>query len=297
MDKLVHGLAADATVRVMAAITTDAVREAVRRHETSPTVSVALGRVLTGTLLLGASLKEFDRLTVRIEARGEIEGVVAEAISDGRIRGYVKNPFADRSQRADGSFDVPGIVGEGMIFVARESGFEIGLHREPYIGSVPLATGEIGEDFANYLLKSEQIPSAVVLGVSLQPEEPFVACAGGVMIQMLPTANPNVAVMIEDTILHAPRVTDAITDGATPEELLRLMLGIIDFEILGEKNVRFECNCSFERAVSLISSLGHAEVRSMLEDDRGASMTCGFCSEVYKLSESDLERILEAFRT
>lgn len=294
MDKLVHGLAADATVRVMAAVTTDVVREAVRRHETSPTVSAALGRLLTGTLLLGASLKEFDRLTVKIEGKGEVEGLVAETISGGKVRGYVRNPVADLPQRPDGSFDVPGIVGDGMIYVIRESGFEIGLHREPYVGSVPLMTGEIAEDIAHYLLRSEQIPSAVMLGVALGPDEPFVRHAGGVMIQMLPTANPNVAVMIEDTILHAPRVTDAIRDGATPEDLLDLMLGIIDYEILGETEVRFQCNCSFERAVALIASLGKDEVRSMLEEDRGAKMTCGFCNEVYDLSESDLESILNA---
>lgn len=292
MDKLVHGLAADATVRVMAAVTTEVVREAVRRHQTSPTVSTALGRLLTGTLLLGASLKEFDRLTVKIEGKGEVEGLVAETVSGGKVRGYVRNPLADRPQRPDGSFDVSGIVGDGMIFVTRESGFELGLHREPYVGSVPLMTGEIAEDIAHYLLRSEQIPSAVLLGVTLGREEPFVRHAGGVMIQMLPTANPNVAVMIEDTILRAPRVTDAIRDGATPEDLLKMTLGIIDFEILGETDVRFQCNCSFERAIALISSLGNEEVRSMLEEDRGAKMTCGFCSEVYELSEDDLRAML-----
>ena len=192
MDKLIHGIAADATVRVMAAITTESVREAVRRHQTSPTVSVALGRVLTGTLLLGSSLKTFDRLTVKIEAKGAVEGIIAETIGDGKVRGYVKNPFIDLPQKTDGSFDVAGIIGEGMFVVIRESGFEIGLHHEPYIGSVPIETGEIAEDFAHYLLKSEQIPSAVLLGVLLQPEDPFVTCAGGVMIQMLPTADTRI---------------------------------------------------------------------------------------------------------
>lgn len=293
MDKLIHGLAADATVRVMAAITTDTVREAVRRHQTSPTVSAALGRVLTGTLLLGSSLKEFDRLTVKIESDGSVEGIVAETVADGKVRGYVKNPLADLPQKADGNFDVAGIIGKGMFYVIRESGFELGLHRDPYIGSVPIETGEIGEDFAHYLLKSEQIPSAVMLSTLLQSEAPFVHCAGGVMIQMLPTANPNIAVMIEDTILHAPRLTDVIKDGATPEDLLKMTLGIIDYEILGEKEVRFECNCSFERAVGLIASLGKAEVGSMLEEDKGATMTCGFCNEVYRLNEDDLQKILE----
>lgn len=294
MDKLVHGLAAEATVRVMAAITTETVREAVRRHRTSPTATAALGRALTGALLLGASLKEFDRLTLRIDADGPIGGLTAESVADGKVRGYVRNPEADLPQRADGSFDVRGIVGGGMLHVIRESGFDIGLHRDPYVGSVPVQKGEIAEDLAHYLLKSEQIPSAVMLGIDLQREEPYVARAGGVMIQMLPTANPNTAVIIEDTILRAPHVTDAIRLGATPEDLIRLMLGVIGFEVLGEKEVRFECNCSFERAVALIASLGNAEVRSMLEEDRGAVMNCGFCNEEYRLAESDLAAILES---
>jgi molecular chaperone Hsp33 len=294
MDKLIHGLAADATVRVMAAITTDTVREAVRRHKTSPTASVALGRTLTGTLLLGSSLKDFDRLTVKIESSGSVEGIVAEAVADGKVRGYIKNPAADLPPKANGSFDVAGIIGKGMFYVIRESGFDIGLHREPYVGRVPLETGEIAEDFAYYLMKSEQIPSAVLLGTLLQPEEPFVTCAGGVMIQMLPTANPNIAVMIEDTILHAPPLTDAIRDGAGAEDLLKMTLGIIDYEILGEKDVRFECNCSFERAVQLIASLGRAEVTAMLEEDKGATMNCGFCNNVYTLNENDLRKILES---
>jgi molecular chaperone Hsp33 len=294
MDKLIHGLAADATVRVMAAITTDTVREAVRRHNTSPTASVALGRVLTGTLLLGSSLKDFDRLTVKIESSGSVEGIVAETIANGKVRVYIKNPLADLPQKPDGTFDVRGIVGKGMFIVIRESGFDIGLHREPYIGSVPVETGEIAEDFAHYLMKSEQIPSAVLLGTLLQTEDPFVTCAGGVMIQMLPTANPNVAVMIEDTILHAPSLTTAIKDGASPEDLLKMMLGIIDYEILGEKEVKFECNCSFERAVQLIASLGKAEVKAMLEEDNGATMNCGFCNNVYTLDENDLRKILES---
>ena len=294
MDKLIHGIAADATVRVMAAITTDTVREAVRRHQTSPTVSAALGRVLTGTLLLGSSLKEFDRLTVKIESDGLVEGIIAEALAGGEVRGYVKNPLAELPPKENGKFDVSGIIGKGMFYVIRESGFNIGLHREPYVGSVPINSGEIAEDFAYYLAKSEQIPSAVLLGVLLQPEEPFVTCAGGVMIQMLPTADENIAVMIEDTILHAPQLTTAIKEGATAEDLLKMTLGIIEYEILGEKNVRFQCNCSFERAVQLISSLGRSEVASMLEEDKGAKMTCGFCNELYTLDENDLQKMLEA---
>lgn len=292
MDKLIHGTAADGTIRVMAAVTTGVTAEAIRRHQTSPTVSAAFGRMLTGTLLLASTLKDFDRVTAKIESSGPVAGIVAEGDQNGRVRGYVKNPGAEAPLRADGKFDVRAVVGEGMFYVVRESGFGYGLHRDPYIGSVPIVSGEIAEDFAYYLAKSEQIPSAVMLGVLLQPAEPFVKAAGGVMIQMMPGANEHIITMIEDTIAHAPHVTDVIKEGATPEDLLKLALGIIDFEIMGEYPVEFKCNCSMERAFEMIGALGRDEVESMLAEDHGAVMTCGFCNEIYQLSEEDLRTIL-----
>jgi molecular chaperone Hsp33 len=294
MDKLIHGTAASGTVRVMAAITTQLTAEAIRRHQTSPTVSAALGRVLTGTLLLGSSLKELDRLTVKIEANGAVEGIVAETNAKGTVRGYVKNPDAELPTKENGKFDVAGIVGEGMFYVIRESGYDIGLYQKPYVGSVPIVSGEIAEDFAYYLAKSEQIPSAVLLGVLLQKQEPFVKASGGVIIQMMPGANEHIITMIEDTISHAPHITSVINEGAIAQDLVKLALGEIDFEILEEKEILFDCNCSFERAVSLISSLGKDEVASMLAEDKGAKMTCGFCNEIYTLDEKDLQKMLDA---
>jgi molecular chaperone Hsp33 len=294
MDKLIHGTAAGGTIRVMAAITTGIVAEAVRRHQTSPTASAAFGRVLTGTLLLASSLKEFDRLTVKIDAEGPIEGITAEANAEGIVRGYVRNPHAELPLKADGKFDVGGIVGGGMFHVIRESGFDIGLYREPYHGSVPIVSGEIAEDFAYYLAKSEQIPSAVLLGVLLQNAEPFVVASGGVMLQMMPGANEHLITMIEDTIRHAPHLTSVIKEGTLPQDLARLALGEIDFEVLEEKDIEFRCNCSFERAVSLISSLGKEEVEAMLREDKGATMTCGFCNETYSLDEENLKEILSS---
>ncbi|MEJ7861297.1 MAG: Hsp33 family molecular chaperone HslO [Pyrinomonadaceae bacterium] len=294
MDKLIQGIAAAGTVRFMAAITTEITTEAFRRHQTSPTVSAALGRVLTGTLLLGSSLKEFDRLTVKIECDGTVGGITAEATLDGTVRGYVKNPEAESTPNADGKLNVGGIIGSGTFYVIRESGYEIGLHREPYVGSVPLVSGEIAEDFAYYLAKSEQIPSAVLLGVLAQNKEPYITASGGVMIQMLPSANEHIATMIEDTIRHAPHLTAVIKENASPSDLVKLALGEIDFEILEEKEIRFACNCSFERAVSLITSLGAAEVKSMLKEDKGAVMTCGFCNETYRLNKANLQEILDS---
>ena len=292
MDKLIHGIAAEGTVRLMAAITTKTVTEAVKRHQTSPTASAALGRVLTGNLLLGASLKDFDRLTVKIDCEGPIGGIVTEATLNGKVRGYVKTPTAESPAKDDGKFDVSGIIGEGTFYVIRESGFDLGLHKEPYVGSVPIVSGEIAEDFAYYLANSEQIPSAVLLGVLLQNSEPYVSAAGGVLVQMMPGANEHIVTMIEDTIRQAPHVTTAIQEGATPEELLKLALGIIEFKVLEAKDVEFKCNCSMERAISLISSLGKDEVKDMLGKDKGAVMDCGFCNEKYELGETELEKIL-----
>lgn len=292
MDKLIHGTAADGTIRVMAAITTETVAEAVRRHQTSPTVSAAFGRVLTGTLLLGSSLKEFDRLTVKIECDGAVEAIVAETNANGKVRGYVRHPHVELPAKENGKFDVSGIIGSGMFHVIRESGFDIGLYHAPYHGSVPIVSGEIAEDFAFYLAKSEQIPSAVLLGVLLKNTEPFVAASGGVMLQMMPGANEHIITMIEDTIRHAPHVTSIIDENSTPQDLAKLVLGIIDFEVLEEKEVSFACNCSQERAKALVASLGKEEVKAILEEDKSATMNCGFCNETYHLDEADLHDIL-----
>lgn len=293
MDKLIHGTAADGQIRVLAAVTTDVLREAARRHGTSPTASAAFGRVLTGALLLGATQKEFDRLSVKIESDGPIGAIVAEAAPNGTVRGYVRNAAAEVPPKSNGKFDVSGIVGAGTFYVIRESGFDIGLHREPYVGSVPIVSGEIAEDFAYYLAKSEQIPSAVLLGVLLQNSEPFVTSSGGVLVQVLPGANEHIVTMVEDTIKHAPHVTDMINEGAGPENLIETILGEVDHEILGEQDVSFQCTCSPERAAAMIASLGNEEVRSMLAEDGGAVMTCGFCNEVYRLDADALLRILD----
>lgn len=285
-------MAADGQIRVFAAITTDTVAEAIRRHNTSPTVGAALGRTMTGALMLAASLKDFDRLTVKIDGDGPVGGITAEATPNGTVRGYVKNSVAELPSNEGGKFDVSGIVGKGTFYVIREAGFDIGFRPEPYVGSVPIVSGEIAEDFAYYLAKSEQIPSAVLLGVLLKNTEPFVAASGGVMIQMLPGANEHLGTMIEDTIKHAPHLTSVISSDTRPEELLNLALGEIPFEILDERPVAFECTCSPDKAKGMIAALGREEVESMIAENHGAEMNCGFCNEVYRLNEDDLKDIL-----
>lgn len=292
MDKLLHASAADGQVRVIAAVTNEITAEAITRHQTSPTVSAALGRMLTGALLLGATLKDFDRLTVKIECSGPVGGITCEATDQGTVRGYVRNPVAELPANDVGKFDVRGIVGSGMFYVIRESGFEIGLRPDPYIGSVPIVSGEIAEDFAYYLAKSEQIPSAVILGVLLKNTKPFVAASGGVMVQMMPDANEHLITMIEDTIAHAPHLTSVIENSGSPEDIIKLALGEISYEVLEEREVAFKCTCSQVKALAMIEALGREEIESMIAENGGAVMNCGFCNAVYNLSEEELGRLL-----
>ena len=298
-DTLVRATAAGGQIRCMAAVTTRTAAEAARRHQTSGTVSAALGRTLTGVLLLGAGQKEFDRLTVRIECDGPVRGITAETNARGQVRGYVREPGADAPLNAEGKFDVSAVVGGGMFYVTYESGFDIGLYREPYRGAVPIVSGEIGEDFAYYLAKSEQIPSAVMLGVLMRARESgeiYVAAAGGLMIQVMPGADERTVAAIESTVSRTPHTTALIREGARPADLLRAALGDVPFEVLEEREVGFSCTCSYERAASLISSIDGAELESMLREDRGAALTCHFCNETYSIDEPSLAAMVERSR-
>jgi molecular chaperone Hsp33 len=299
-DSLVRATAADGLIRCMAAVTTDTVAEAARRHLTSGTVTAALGRTLTGALLLGAGQKEFDRLTVQVECDGPVRGITAETNALGRVRGYVREPGADAPLKPSGKFDVSAVVGGGMFYVTYESGFDIGLYREPYRGAVPIVSGEIGEDFAYYLAKSEQIPSAVMLGVLVRARESgelFVGAAGGLMIQVMPGADSATVAAIESAVSRTPHTTALIREGARPADLLRAALGGVPFEVLEEREVGFSCTCSYERAASLVSSIDGAELESMLREDRGAALTCHFCNETYHIDEPSLAAMVERNRS
>ena len=294
-DHLIQGLAANQTIRIIAAITSELVDEACRRHQTSPTASAALGRLLTGALLLGRTFKDLEMITLQIRGEGPIVSLTAEASPHGTVRGYVNNPDADLPLNHLGKFDVKGIIkgnGEGMLHVIREAGAEIGLRKESYTGSVPLVSGEIAEDIAHYLNKSEQINSAVALGVFYELEQAKITAAGGFLIQALPGADPNILVMIEDTISRMPHITELIRNGADAEQIMQEALGLISFEVLEKTPVEFRCRCSYERAVTMISSLGEDEVKDMIAQDNGAELTCGFCNETYFLDEAALQNIL-----
>jgi molecular chaperone Hsp33 len=291
-DHLIQATTAGATVRLIAAVTTNLVQEGRRRHRTSPTASAALGRTMTGALLLGRTFKDLEYLTLRFDCKGPIGGVVAEANAHGSVRGYVKNPSADLPPNEAGKLDVRGVVGPGVLHVIREAGHEIGLARDPYFGSSPIVSGEIAEDLTHYLAVSEQIRSSVALGVFVEPEMGAITAAGGFLIQVMPGCEDGVIASLEEAIARAPQVTTILRDGADAVEMLRTVLGEIDFNLLETIPAEFRCKCSYERAFNIVAALGEEEVRDMLVKDNGAELTCHFCNEVYFLDESALEEML-----
>ncbi len=311
-DRLVHAVAAENQLRCMATVTTNLVGEACRRHKTSPTASAALGRVITGGLLLGAGIKDLEKITVHFDCQGPIGNIIAQADAHSNVRGYVSNPEADATWMNErGKLDVRSVVGGGTLYVTRDAGFDIGLHKEAYRGSVPIVSGEIGEDIAYYLAKSEQINSAVSLGVLVTVDpvtgEPStgadespefhidrlrVAASGGFIIQMMPSADEGLIEHLERVIPNAPHATDMVRAGMSPKQMLETVLGDLDLRVLEEKEPRFYCQCSRERALQIISALGREEVEDMLEKDNGAELTCHFCNEAYQLSAEELSGLL-----
>ncbi len=290
-DRLLQAVAAGDTVRVVAATTTHLVQEACRRHKSWKTATVALGRTLTGAALLASSLKTSERVTIHIEGRGPLGTITAEANAQGEVRGYVQHPQTDVPLRPDGKLDIGAAVGKGVIHVIREGGFEIGL-MESYRGSVPLVSGEIAEDLTYYLSSSEQIPSAMSLGVYMEAGDGVVGAAGGFLVQVLPDADEATVAHLERTVAAAPPITEMVRSGATPEDLIRQALGELDWRPLAERPLEFVCTCSLERTERLLVALGVEEMQALLAEQGQAELTCHYCNAVYRLSADDLQRLI-----
>ncbi|QUV80941.1 Hsp33 family molecular chaperone HslO [Chloracidobacterium sp. D] len=290
-DRLLQAVAAGDSVRVVAATTTHLVQEACRRHKSWKTATVALGRTLTGAALLASSLKTSERVTIHIEGRGPLGTITAEANAQGEVRGYVQHPQTDVPLRPDGKLNIGAAVGKGVLHVIREGGFEIGL-MEAYRGSVPLVSGEIAEDLTYYLSSSEQIPSAMSLGVYMEAGDGVVGAAGGFLVQVLPGADESTVAHLERTVAAAPPITEMVRAGATPEDLIREALGELDWRPLAERPLKFVCTCSLERTERLLVALGVEEMQSLLAEQGQAELICHYCNAVYRLSADDLQRLI-----
>lgn len=288
-DYIVRGTAMQGRVRALAIHGTDLVEEIRARHDASPVVTAALGRTAMGALLMaGAALKEPDQLlTVDVRGGGPIGRIIATATGGGGVRAMAGNSRVHADSVQPGKLNVAGVVGRGLLTVTKDLGM-----KEPYSGTVEMPSGEIGEDLAHYLVRSEQTPSAVGLGVFVVPEG-VVDAAGGFLIQLLPGLSEGEASGIEERIARLPHPTRLIRDGLGPEEVLSRIFEE-DLEVLESSPVGFHCPCSRDRFEAAIISLGPAEISRIIaeeEHDR-TEVVCHFCNSRYYFSPEELTALL-----
>ncbi|MGM0167820.1 chaperonin [Enterococcus sp. AZ135] len=282
-DYLVKALAYKGFVRAYAVNATETIAEAQRRHDTWNTSSAALGRTMIGALMLGATLKGEDKMTVKIEGNGPAEAIIVDSNGKGEVKGYIKNPHISLPLNEVGKIDVRGAVGtEGMFTVIKDLGL-----KEPFSGQTPIVSGEIGEDFTYYLAVSEQIPSAVGVSVLVDTDD-SIKTAGGFLIQIMPGASDEIIDQIEARLKETTRISTLLDEGQTPEEILQNLLATDDVMFLENMPVQFKCDCSKEKFASAIITLGAEQIQELIDQDHGAEAICAFCNNNYEYSEADL---------
>lgn len=290
-DYLVRAIGFKGSVRAFAVSSTETVGEAQRRHDTWPTASAALGRTMTAGVMMGAMQKGDDQLTIKVQGDGPIGAIIVDANAKGEVRGYAMNPHVDFELNQFGKLDVRRAVGtQGSLSVVKDAGL-----RDYFTGQVELVSGELGEDFAYYFTKSEQTPSAVGLGVLVNPDYTIKA-AGGFIVQVMPGVDDETITQIEEALSKIEPVSKMIEKGFTPEEILEAVLGKEHVEILDRQDVTFSCNCSKDRFSNALIGLGEEELQAMIDEDHGAEAECHFCMEKYSYSEDELRDIIEEVR-
>lgn len=283
-DTLTKAVAGD--FRIYAACTTGLVNEAIRRHGCHPVAAAALGRTMTGALLLAANLKNEEALTLKFAGDGPLGLVVADASPEGFVRGYVEHPKVDLPLNAKGKIDVGGGIGAGIVSVTRFTGL-----KEPVAGSAAILTGEIAEDLTKYLYDSEQTPSSIALGVLVAPDLTALA-AGGFFVQPLPGASEEAIAHVEENLAALPAVSDMVHGGMTTQQMIeRIMAGCGKVEFLAETDLAFRCQCSKERVEGMLLSLGRDDLASLVEDGK-AEVCCHFCGEAYQFTGEELQELL-----
>lgn len=286
-DYIVRAAAANTQIRAFAAVTTELVEEARRRHGASPVATAALGRLLTGGVMMGSMMKnEEDMLTLQIKCSGQIGGLTVTADSQGNVKGYVHNPDVMLPPK-NGKLDVGGALGQGVLTVIKDMGL-----KEPYSGQTILQTGEIAEDLTYYFATSEQVPSSVGLGVLMEKDN-TVRCAGGFIVQVMPFIEDKVLEKLETNIQKIQSVTSMLDNGHTPEEMLGQVLEGLDLEITDTLPAKFHCNCSKERIEKAIISIGKKEIQSMIDDGKEIEVKCHFCNTAYTYSVEELKDLLK----
>ena len=290
-DYMVRATAADNQIRAFAATSRDLVEQARIYHNPSPVITAALGRLLTGGVMMGAMMKgETDLLTLQIKCGGDAKGLTVTADSQGNVKGYPLVADVMRPPNAQGKLDVGGALGLGILSVIKDLGL-----KEPYVGQVALQTSEIAEDLTYYFATSEQVPSSVGLGV-LMNHDNTVKQAGGFIIQLMPFTDEKVIDALEKKLADITSVTSMLDEGMTPEQILGRLLGDFGLEIMDRMPTQFACNCSRERVEKALISIGKKDLREMIAEGKTVSLNCHFCGADYAFDVEDLEKLLRQSR-
>lgn len=289
-DYIVNAITSNGAIRVVAADTTELCNRAQEIHKMSPTAAAALGRTLTAAAIMGSMLKSTDdSLTIQLNGGGPIGKVVAVGDGNANVKGYVGNPLVDLPLNDKGKLDVGGAIGrDGMLGIIRDLGL-----KEPYVGQVPLVNGEVAEDLTQYYATSEQLPTAVALGVLVDVDYTIKA-AGGFILQVLPGAYDEDIDNVEKTIASISSVTEMLSNGKKPEDIVEQLLSDYEIEYFDNVPTKYVCDCSRDRTDRALISLGKDELTKIIEEDGKAEITCHFCDNIYKYTKEELEQLLES---
>ena len=286
-DYIVRATAANAQIRAFAMTSRALVEEARRIHNLSPVITAALGRLLTAGAMMGSMLKgDKDVLTMQIHCDGPVRGLAVTADAKANVKGTALEPQVMLPPNALGKLDVGGAVGNGILSVIKDMGL-----KEPYVGQTQLQTGEIAEDLTYYFATSEQVPSAVGLGVLMEKDN-TVRQAGGFIIQLMPSADDETINALEEKLKTMDSVTNILDAGSTPEQLLELLLGGLGLEINDTIPAQYYCDCSRERVERAIISIGKKDIQEMIDDRKQVEVRCQFCDKIYNFEVEDLEKML-----
>ncbi|QAT41088.1 Hsp33 family molecular chaperone HslO [Clostridium sp. JN-9] len=287
-DKLIHATAKDDKVRIIAAITTELVNKGTKIHSCAATASAALGRMLTAGALMGAMLKnEEDKLTLKINGGGQAGNIVVIAYADTHVKGYISNPSIDLPLNSKGKLDVGGAIGkQGNLLVIKDMGL-----KEPYVGQVPIVSGEIGDDLAYYFTASEQTPSAVGVGV-LVDTDLSIKAAGGFIIQLMPDCEDLAADLITYRLQEIPPITTLISSGKTVEEIAEYIFEGMDLKILDSVKPVYSCDCSRERVERALISIGEKDLKSIYDEGKTEELKCHFCNKSYLFTHEQIGELL-----
>ncbi len=287
-DYIVRATAADKQIRAFAATTRELVEHARQIHNTSPVATAALGRLLTGGAMMGSMMKgEKDMLTIQMKGDGPINGVIVTADSSANVKGYVGNPDVIIPPNYLGKLDVGAAIGYGNMFVSKDLGL-----KEPYNSQLPLTTSEVAEDLTYYFAKSEQVPSAVALGVLMEKDN-TVKQAGGFIIQLMPFAEEKVITTLEEKVAKITSVTSLLEKGYTPEQLLEEVLGDLGIEFLDTMPTKFDCNCSKKKVTKALIGVGRQGLKEMIEDGEPIEVNCHFCNTHYVFEIDELKELIK----